>query len=54
MSIWDILTAIMVVTLAGSAVAIFVLFMKDIRGVLEGSRKETDRSESPPAESDPP
>ncbi len=45
MSIWDVVTWIMVVVLGVSAVVIFWLFMKDIGGVLEGGeeRKEDAR-----------
>ena len=49
MSIWDVVTWIMVVVLGVSAVVIFWLFMKDIGGVLEGGeeRKENARRNAP-------
>ncbi|MCZ6696756.1 MAG: hypothetical protein O7A63_09495 [Acidobacteria bacterium] len=45
MNLWDVVTWIMVVVLGVSAVVIFGLFLKDIRGVLEGGedRKEAAR-----------
>ncbi len=49
MSFWDVVTWIMVVVLAVSAVVIFWLFMKDIGSVLEGGeeRKENARRNAP-------
>ncbi len=42
MSFWDVVTWIMVVVLAVSAIVIFWLFMKDIGGVLEGGEERKD------------
>ncbi len=50
MTFWDIFTWIMIVTLAVSAIVIFALFMKDVRGVLEGqgSGESDGQREAPP------
>jgi hypothetical protein len=37
---WDLFTWAMVVLLAGGATVIFVLFLKDVGGVLRGSSKD--------------
>jgi hypothetical protein len=50
MTFWDIFTWLMIVTLAVSAIVIFALFMKDVRGVLKGQegRVEDGQRKSPP------
>ena len=49
MSLWDVVTWIMIVVLSVSALVIFWLFLRDIGGVLEGGedRKDAARRNAP-------
>ena len=50
MTFWDVFTWLMIVTLVASAIIIFTLFMKDVRGVPKGQegRVEGGQRKSPP------
>ena len=39
---WDLFTYLMCAVLAGSAIVIFALFLRDARSIIEGSAKEDD------------
>jgi hypothetical protein len=42
MNPWDLFTYIMVVLLGGSAVVIFVFFLRDVGGVLKGQQPPSE------------
>lgn len=42
---WDLFTYISAVLLAGSAVTIFIFFMKDARKIFRGDRSDPDDGE---------
>lgn len=42
---WDLLTYLMCAVLAVSAIVIFALFLRDARGIIDGSAAEDDETE---------
>ena len=50
MNPWDVLTWILSAALAGSAVLIFSLFLRDARGVLQRDASPPDDESEPPAD----
>ncbi len=50
---WDLFTWFNCVVLAGVAIAIFVFFLKDARGILMGHRSDADAGQTtPPLDAD--
>ena len=43
---WDVFTWFNCAVLAGAAIAIFALFLKDARGILTGDRSDSDAGQT--------